>query len=104
MLSKAMACAIGAVAFVAAAVPAARAQMMVPAPSRGLTVYSVTGTPKADPGESPENWSARQNIADSRRYERLVRTDPAFRAARTRKECGGINEPNLYQQCIATFY
>jgi hypothetical protein len=91
---------------VAAAMPAARAQMTapMPVPPGGLEVYSYSGEPKAEPGDNPAHWSARQNIADSDRYERLTRTNPAFRDARIRKECGSINEPDLYRQCVATFY
>jgi hypothetical protein len=88
----------------AAAIPAAQAQMMVPVPPGGLNVYRYSDAPKADPGDNPANWSARQNVADSDRYERLLRTNPAFRAARIRKECGGFSDPQAYQQCVATFY
>jgi ABC-type transport system substrate-binding protein len=108
MLNKRIAGLLAAGAFVAvaAAMPAARAQMMAPMqppPPGDLTVYSYSNAPKADPGDDPANWSARQNVVDSDRYERLVHTNPAFRAARIRKECGGITEPDLYQQCVATF-
>jgi hypothetical protein len=74
----------------------------LPYPLERVDIYS--GMPLADPGDDPANWSARQNVVDSDRYERLVRTNPAFRAARIRKECGSINELDLYEQCVATFY
>jgi ABC-type transport system substrate-binding protein len=98
--------AASAVVAVTAAMPAARAQMMAPMqpPPDRVDVYSYSDAPKAEPGDSPANWSARQNVADSDRYERLIRTNPAFRDARIRKECGSINEPDLYQQCVATFH
>ena len=83
---------------------AAHAQMMVPVPPGGLDVYSYSDAPKAEPGDNPGNWSARQNVVDSDRYEHLLRTNPAFRAARIRKECGEFTEPEAYQQCVATFY
>ncbi|HVH81585.1 MAG TPA: hypothetical protein VM782_19450 [Stellaceae bacterium] len=83
------------------AVPA-RAQI-APPPDR-VEVYHYYGTPKADPGDDPANWSARQNVVESDRYEWLTHSNPAFRAARIRRECGPITEPDLYQQCVASFY
>jgi hypothetical protein len=95
--------------------PAAHAQMMAPppqmmapqpmppmqamAPPDEVDYYA--DEPKAEPGDF--NWSARQNVADSQRYETLLRTNPSFRAARVRQECGSITEPGLYQQCVASF-
>jgi hypothetical protein len=93
--------AASAVLALAGIVPAAHAQVGPP-PDR-VDIYHYYGTPQADPGDNPANWSARQNVADSDRYERLVHTSPAFRAARIRKECGSINEPSLYQQCVDSF-
>ena len=46
---------------------------------------------------------AEQNILDSKRYEQMLRTNPAFRKARMHKECGGITDPQLRQSCIASF-
>jgi hypothetical protein len=97
---------LAAAAFVAvlAVAPVARAQVMAPmqapAPDR-VELYA--DAPKVDPGDDPANWSARRNVVDSERYEQLLRTNPAFLQARLRKECGSINEPDLYQQCAATF-
>ena len=85
-----------------AAIPVAQAQI-APPPDR-VEVYSYSDAPVASPGDNPANWSARQNVVDSQRYDQLTRTNPAFRAVRIRKECGSINEPDLYQQCVATFY
>jgi ABC-type transport system substrate-binding protein len=105
MLNKKLASlmAAGALIVGVSAMPAAHAQMMAPMqpPPDRVDIYS--NTPKAEPGDNPANWSARQNVADSDRYENLVRTNPAFRAARIRKECGSITEPDLYQQCVGTF-
>ena len=104
MLNKKLATLLTAgAAFVALAgvIPSAYAQMVpMPPPSR-VDVY--TNGPQADPGDNPANWSARQNVVDSGRYERLVHTNPAFRQSRIQKECGSINEPGLYQQCVASF-
>jgi len=107
MLNKRVASLVAASAVVALAVAMpVRAQMTVPmqpGPDR-LEVYSYSDDPKVEPGDSSANWSARQNVIDSHRYDQLTRTNPAFRQARIRKECGSINEPDLYQQCVATFY
>jgi hypothetical protein len=84
------------------AMPVAQAQI-APSPDR-VQVYSYSDAPVVSPGDNPANWSARQNVAESQRYEQLTHTNPAFRAARIRKECGSINEPGLYQQCVATFH
>jgi hypothetical protein len=83
------------------AAPAAQAQIYGPGPMPPPRVDVYSDNPKAEPGDM--NWSARQNVVDSDRYEALVHTNPAFRAARIRKECGSINEPDLYQQCVSTF-
>jgi hypothetical protein len=74
------------------------------APPEHVDVYHYYGTPKYEPGDDPANWSARQNVVDSERYDALTRTNPAFRAARIRKECGSISEPDLYKQCVDSFY
>jgi hypothetical protein len=92
--------AIGAVVALAGALPA-QAQI---APPERVDVYHYYGTPQVEPGDDPANWSARQNVVESERYDALTRSNPAFRAARIRKECGSINEPELYQQCVASFY
>ena len=83
----------------AAPAPRVMVPMQAPQPPNEVDLYS--DAPVADPGDS--NWSARQNIADSHRYEQLVHTNPAFRAARIQKECGPITEPDLHQQCVASF-
>jgi hypothetical protein len=84
------------------AMPVARAQI-APPPDR-VEIYSYSDAPVVSPGDNPANWSARRNVAESERYEQLTHTNPTFRAARIRKECGSINEPDLYRQCVATFY
>jgi hypothetical protein len=94
---------LAASAFVAlaGAMPAAQAQMTPMPPPGHVDVY--TNGPQATPGDNPANWSARQNVVESNRYERMVHGNPAFRQARIRKECGSINEPDLHQQCVASF-
>jgi ABC-type transport system substrate-binding protein len=94
--------AVSATVALLSAVPVAQAQI-APPPDR-VDIYSYSDAPVVSPGDNPANWSARRNVVDSQRYEQLTRTNPAFRAARIRKECGSINEPDLYQQCVATFH
>jgi hypothetical protein len=101
--------AMAAFAVVLAAASMAQAQMMAPPmqppmqPSANVPPELITNNPQADPGDDPAHWSPRQNVVESRQYEQLLKTNPAFRQARIRKECGPINEPDLYQQCVATF-
>jgi hypothetical protein len=47
--------------------------------------------------------SATRNNAESAQYERLLQTNPAFREARMRKECGPITDAQLHQSCLASF-
>jgi hypothetical protein len=76
-----------------AAVPAAQAQM---APGSEVVTNGPQGAP-------PPTWTARQNVIESHRYDRLVETSPAFRRVRLREECGPITDPQLHAQCIASF-
>jgi hypothetical protein len=64
---------------------------------------TVKHTPVANPGDESGSWSAQQNVIESKRYEQLLRTNPAFRRARMQKECGSINDPQLHQSCVASF-
>jgi hypothetical protein len=63
----------------------------------------VTNGPQVDQGDVSSSWSARQNVIESQRYDRLVQTSPAFRHARMQKECGPITDPQLHASCLATF-
>src|SRR5277367_405948 len=45
--------------------------------------------------------SARQSQSDH--YTRMLETNRGFREARMRKECGPITDPQLHQQCLASF-
>jgi hypothetical protein len=60
----------------------------------------ITNGPQGSP---PANWSARQNVVESQRYDRMLETNRGFRQARMRKECGPITDPQLHQQCVASF-
>jgi hypothetical protein len=60
----------------------------------------ISNGPQSSP---PPNWSPAQNVRESERYDRLLETSRAFREARMRKECGPITDPQLHQQCLASF-
>src|SRR5437016_13055794 len=47
--------------------------------------------------------TVRQNVIQSERYDRLLETNRAFRQARMSKEGGPITDPQLHQQCLASF-
>ena len=59
--------------------------------------------PVASEGDTSSSWSAKQNIINSERYDRLMATNRGFRKARMRKECGPITDPELRQSCLASF-
>ena len=59
--------------------------------------------PIVSPGDVSTSWDARQNVIDSKAYERLLATNPAFRRERKRIECGPITIPELHQSCLASF-
>jgi hypothetical protein len=63
----------------------------------------VTNGPQANAGDTSASWSARQNVAQSQRYDKLLESNRGFRQARMRKECGPISDPQLRQQCLASF-
>ena len=59
--------------------------------------------PIVSPGDVSTSWDARQNVIDSKAYERLLATNPAFRQQRKGIECGPITDPELHQSCLASF-
>ena len=61
-------------------------------------------TSQASPGDVPQSAAARQNVTESRQYDRELETNRAFRQARMRKECGPISDPELRQSCLASFH
>jgi hypothetical protein len=61
-----------------------------------------TNGPQASRGDFGD-WSARRNVIESAQYDRLLKINPGFRHARMRKECGPIGDPQLRQQCTASF-
>ena len=64
----------------------------------------VTNGPQTSPGDTSTPWSARQNVTQSHQYDRLLETNRGFRQARMRKECGPITDPQLREQCLASFH
>jgi hypothetical protein len=47
--------------------------------------------------------TARQNVIQSERYDRLLEANGSFRQARMRRECGPITDPQLHQSCLDSF-
>jgi hypothetical protein len=86
-----------------AAVATAPAQAQMAGTYPGGTQV-VTNGPQADQGDTSPNWSARQNVIQSERYDRLLESNRSFREARMRRECGPISDPQLRQSCLASFH
>jgi hypothetical protein len=72
------------------------------ATAQGQTV-TVKHAPITSPGDVSGSSSPQQNVIESKQYELLLRTNPAFRKARMQKECGPITDPQLRQSCLASF-
>jgi len=53
-------------------------------------------TPPRDPG-------AQQNVRQSEQYERALCGNAAFREKRIKQECGSIDDPQMHENCIASF-
>jgi hypothetical protein len=51
----------------------------------------------------PPDPGAAANVRQSEQYEQVLRSNPSFRAKRVQEECGPINDPQLHQQCVASF-
>jgi hypothetical protein len=64
---------------------------------------TVKHRPIVSPGDVSGSWDARQNVIDSKAYERLLATNPAFRQQRKQIECRPITDPQLHQSCLASF-
>jgi hypothetical protein len=97
VINTAMTLAMAAACLAAIAItPAAQAQ----AQRRTVTVKHA---PVVNPGDVSESWSARENVIESKQYERLLQTYPAFRQARMQRECGPISDPQLHASCLASF-
>jgi hypothetical protein len=88
---------------VAAAVLAAIAMTTAAHAQAVRPTVTVKHRPIVSPGDVSTSWDARQNVIDSKAYERLLATNPAFRRERKRIECGPITDPELHQSCLASF-
>jgi hypothetical protein len=51
---------------------------------------------------APRDPSAAANVRQSQLYEQELR-NPGFRAKRIQEECGPITDPELHEQCVASF-
>jgi hypothetical protein len=63
----------------------------------------VTNGPQSSGVEQSGGWSAQQNVVESHRYDRLVEANRGFRHARMVKECSPVTDPQLHDQCVASF-
>src|SRR5262245_3831659 len=72
-------------------------------PTMARQTRVVKHPPIASSGDVSSSWSARQNVIESKQYDRLLATNSGFRQARIRKECGPITDPELRQSCLASF-
>jgi hypothetical protein len=71
--------------------------------SRRIKVPPLPTTSQPKQGNVSPKSSARRNVIESERYDRVLQTRRAFRQARMRKECGPITDPPLGQSCLASF-
>ena len=101
LLKTATSLAFATACLTAVATMPAHAQMAGPYGSSGTQV--VTNGRQTNQGDTSRSWSARQNVMQSQRYDRLLETNRGFRQARMRKECGPITDPQLRQSCLASF-
>jgi len=51
----------------------------------------------------PNSETPAQNVKESQNYQAMVAENPAFRNDRIKRECGGIEDSDLKQQCINSF-
>jgi hypothetical protein len=51
----------------------------------------------------PPDPGAAANIRESKAYDQMLRSNPAFRAKRMQQECGPITDPELHASCVSSF-
>ena len=51
----------------------------------------------------PSDPGAAANVKQSEQYEQALQGNSSFREKRMKEECGPINDPELHQQCVASF-
>jgi hypothetical protein len=54
-------------------------------------------------GQTPTDQGAAANVRQSGQYENALGSNPSFRAKRIQQECGPITDPQMHQQCVASF-
>ena len=52
---------------------------------------------------APRSESAEQNVRESEQYERLLCTNPSFRAKRIAQECDPLTDRQMHDNCVASF-
>ncbi|HMD64705.1 MAG TPA: hypothetical protein VKF83_12145 [Stellaceae bacterium] len=102
LLKTATGLAFATACFTAVATLPAHAQMAGTPGAPGTEV--VTNGPQTSPGDVSPSWSAGRNVTESQHYDRLLESNRGFRQARMRKECGPITDPQLREQCLASFH
>ena len=70
-----------------------------------LVAASVQAAPVPSKPHQHAKWheTPAQNVRKSQQYDYLVETNSSFRAYRMRKECGPIRDPELRNNCVASF-
>jgi hypothetical protein len=68
-----------------------------------LAVASVQAAPVPNTRHVKSHETPAQNVRKSQQYDHLVSTNPGFREARMKKECGPIRDPELRSTCLASF-
>jgi hypothetical protein len=84
------------------AIPAAQAQTYPQQAYNAASAQLVTNGPQTNAGDRSD-WLAREDVIKSRRYDRLLETNLAFRRFRERMECGPVSLPTLRADCFASF-
>jgi hypothetical protein len=72
----------------------------------GLVALAATSVQAAPvPASHHSKWheTPAQNVRKSHKYDYLVANNGSFRASRMRKECGPISDPELRNNCLASF-
>ena len=68
-----------------------------------LAAASVQAAPVPNTRHAKWHETPAQNVRKSQQYDYLVSTNPGFRAARMKKECGPIRDPGMRSSCVASF-
>ena len=68
----------------------------------GLAAAGLIAAAGPSSAQAPANQSAEQNVRASEQYERLLCTNPAFRAKRIAQECGPLTDRQMHDNCVAS--